>query len=391
MATGCEAAVQGGNGVSMEQVERLVRSDRAAVRRKNLAFAAALAVAVLVSLCLGVSRTGVVYSPLDVLGCYAGWLKVNVGALFVPSLALGQADILARYPMYYEVTTRFVYTVVTLVCGVMLAVSGMLYQNVFRNPIAAPTMLGVSNGISCGLVLLVAAYGTRAAYMTGQRYLYCFAGGVAVLALVMGLGRLASGRRGLNLVDMLLVGTIVSSLLGTVVSYVTNYLFDDAQWLVYYEINNVTDIDASGFTLAVLFVAAAASFVPVFLMRFRLNCIAFADQDMRLLGIKPTLLRFAALACGSLMILTAQTFCGTVSMVSLVVPFIARAVYGSEFRKQLAGNALIGALVLLVCRDAVSFVPFVGDGVPLGTMVTFVTLPAFVGVMAMAQRQWTDR
>jgi ABC-type Fe3+-siderophore transport system permease subunit len=78
-------------------------------------------------------------------------------------------------------------------------------------------------------------------------------------------------------------------------------------------------------------------------------------------------------------------------MVSLVVPFAARAVFGSEFRKQLLGNVLLGALVLLVCRDLVSCIPFVGDGVPLGTMVTFVTLPAFVWVMAIAQRQWNDK
>lgn len=367
-----------------------MRADRAGSRRKSLALAAAILAATLLSLCQGVSAPGTFYTPAQVAGCVAGWLELNVGAVFAPSLALRESEVLAAYPMYFEVATRVVYTVVTLVCGALLALSGMLYQNVFRNPIAAPTMLGVTSGVTCGMVALVAVFGTQALYLTGQRYLYCFVGGLAVLVLVMGLGRLASGPRGLNLVDMLLVGTIVSSLLGTTVSYVVNYRFTDSQWLVYYAVSNATDLDASPFSLAVLAAATLASVGPVAALRFRMNAIALSGQETRLLGIRPTGLRALALASGSLMILTAQTLCGAVSMVSLVVPFLARAVYGSEFRRQMAGNVLIGALVLLVCRDIVSAIPFVGTGVPLGTAVTVVTLPAFAWVMAVFQKQWAQ-
>lgn len=377
--------------VSFEQARDRFDADRRALRRKNLALGVALAAVALASLCLGVSEVGLFYSPADVLGVFAGWFKLNVVAAFRPSVLIEKAAILEAYPMYYEVVTRFSYTVVTVLCGAMLAVSGMLYQNVFRNPIAAPTMLGVSNGIAVGIVALVAAYGSAAVYMTGKRYLYCYLGGLAVLVAVVGLGRLASGKRSLDLVDTLLVGTVLSSLLGTVVTYVVNYVFDDAQWEAYYEISNATDLDASVGSVAVLAVSALVTFAPIVAFRFRMNCVAFDNDDMRLFGVNPTGMRFVALACGSLMILTAQTFCGTVSMVSLVVPFVSRALFGSEFRRQLCGNALIGALVLLVCRDLVSLVPFVGAGVPLGTMVTFVTLPAFVWVMAAAQRQWADR
>lgn len=393
MATGYNDIIaQGVEGkVSFDEAERLFRVDRMSVRRKNLIFGGVLLLVVLFSLCQGVSVVGLVYSPLDVLGCYAAWIKLNIGSIFVPSLVLEKTAVLEAYPMFYEVTTRFSYTFITVVCGVMLAVSGMLYQNVFRNPIAAPTMLGVSNGISVGQVLLVWVYGTAAAYRTSERYAFCLIGGALVLAVVIIGGKIAGGKRPLNVVDMMLVGTIVSSLLGTVINYVVNYLFTDTYWQAYYNLNNAIDLDASPFSLAVLTVAALITFAPVMAFRFRMNCIAFSDDDMRLFGIDPTALRVVALVCGSVMILVAQTFCGTVSMVSLVVPFIARAVYGSEFRRQMMGNVLIGALLLLVCRDLVSLIPFVGTGVPLGTMVTFVTLPAFCWVMAAAQKQWGDK
>lgn len=389
MATGTSAVgVQPLSSISIDETLATIRKDRKASRRKSLIIALAILIVALFSLCQGVSTPGTLYSPAQVLGSLAGWFELNVGAIFVPTLALNQSEILAAYPMYYEVTTRVVYTLVTLVCGALLALSGMLYQNVFRNPIAAPTMLGVTSGVTCGMVALVAVYGAQAVYLTGQRYLYCFLGGIAILLVVMGLGRLASGSRGLNLVDMLLVGTIISSLLGTTVSYVINYRFTDSQWLTYYNVSNATDLDASPFSLVVLAIATVLSVTPVVAMRFRMNAIALSDSEIRLLGIRPTGLRVIALASGSLMILTAQTLCGAVSMVSLVVPFLARAIYGSEFRKQMVGNVLIGALVLLICRDLVSAIPFVGTGIPLGTMVTVVTLPAFAWVMAVFQKQW---
>lgn len=393
MATGYDDIIaQNTEGlVSFDEARRRLRVDRLSVRRKNLIFGIVLALVVVFSLCQGVSSVGLIYSPLDVIGCYASWIKLNIGAVFVPSLALEKTAVLAAYPMFNEVVTRFSYTIITVVCGVMLSVSGMLYQNVFRNPVAAPTMLGVSNGISVGQVLLVLVYGTAAAYRTSERYAFCIIGGAIVLALVVVLGKLASGKRPLNVVDMMLVGTIISSLLGTVVNYVVNYVFTDTYWQAYYNLNNAVDLDASPFSVGILLACAFVSLAPVVAFRFRMNCIAFSDEDMRLFGIDPTRLRVVALVCGSVMILVAQTFCGTVSMVSLVVPFIARAVYGSEFRKQMMGNVLIGALLLLACRSLVSVVPFVGTGIPLGTMCTFVTLPAFCWVMVAVQKQWSDK
>lgn len=364
--TGAPAAGPGaaaGMAVSFEESRRRLREDRARARGKNLALGACLLALCLASLCLGVSSTGLVYSPARVWGCVCGWFTLNVASFFDPSALLQKAQVLQAFPMYYEVQARAVYTAVTVVCGALLAVSGMLYQSAFRNPIAAPAMLGVSSGVTLGLVALVWLYGASATYMASRRYLFSFIGGLAVLLLVMGLGKLVSGRRPINLINMLLVGSIASSLLGTVATYITNYVFDDTQWLAFYDIENAVDLDATGFTLAALGVAAAVSMAPVVAMRFRLNCVAFSDDDMRVLGVNPNATRFVALAAGSLMILTAQAFCGAVSMVSLVVPFAARAVFGCEFRRQLLGNVLLGALARSV-SCAYSRIQFTPDVMP---------------------------
>ncbi|MBM6998773.1 iron ABC transporter permease [bacterium] len=388
------AGAQAGRGrrrvlVPGAEVERRARADRARTRGRVWAIALATLALALFSLCEGISSPGTLYAPAQVLGCYAGWLRLHVVAAFVPAAALDEGAIVAALPMYYEVTARVAYTVVTLACGAMLAVSGMLYQLAFRNPIAAPAMLGVSSGAQAAVVALVAGAGAQAAYLTGTRYLYSIVGGLAAMALVLALGALASGRgRGLDMVSTLLIGTIVSSAVGAVSGYVVNYLFDDAQWLAWYAIANVTDLDVSGVTFALLGAALLVALAPVVALRFRLNALSFPDPDARALGVRPLALRALAMACGSVMILVAQALCGAVSMVSLVVPFAARAVFGVEFRRQLAGSVWLGALALMACRDVASLIPLAGTGVPLGSVATIVLLPAFAWVMVAAQRQW---
>lgn len=390
MATGSNIASTPavGGGITQAQSSQLMLQDKRSVRRKTLLLGALLLAAVLLSLGISVTQTGSYSTPAEVAACYARWLKVNIGGLFNPAWIQTLPQIAAELPMYGDVCSRAARTLVSLEAGALLALSGMLYQNVFRNPIAAPTMLGVSSGISLGVLALVYLYGTAATTLVGTRYLYSFIGGCAVLAVVIGAGRFIGGARGFSLVDMLLVGSILSSIIGTVVTYVTNYVFTDAQWEVYFDLNNVTSVETSGTSLIVITAAFALCLLPVVLLRFRLNVIALSEEDIRMLGVSPAGLRAVALGCGSVMIMVAQMFAGTVSMVSLVVPFATRALYGSEFRRQIWGNVLMGALILVLCRDLVDLIPFVGDGIPLGTMVSFVMLPAFAWVMAYGSKQF---
>ena len=137
-----------------------------------------------------------------------------------------------------------------------------------------------------------------------------------------------------------------------------------------------------------LLAGGVAVFIPIVLFRFRLNVVAFSDAEMRLLGVNADALRMVALVCGSLMILTAQVNAGQVAMVSLVVPFIVRAVFGSEFRKQLVGNVLCGAIVLLAASDVVSLVVLHMIDFNLNLVINVGILPLYVWMIAIGQRSW---
>ncbi len=294
-----------------------------------------------------------------------------------------------EWPIYLALPSRAGVIGITLVCAVLLSISGMLYQNVFKNPIAGPGMLGISSGVSLGVMLVVYIYGSSASSHTLERYIFCYGFGAIILAFVILAGRKLSGKgRPFDIVTMLLIGSILSQLVGFVVQYVTLYVMDPDIYQIYLTVSQMLEVDTSALSWLCLGIVCAITLIPIFLLRFRLNALAFDEQEVKLLGINFTALRAVALILGALMILAAQIHVGTVAMVSLIVPFLSRSWFGCEFRKQLIGNVCISTILLLVCRDIVDLIPFVGGGIGIGSAVSVLALPLFLLIMAKHMRGW---
>lgn len=383
--------------ISLEQTDRLMADEHAALRRKVIACVVTLAVLSFFSLSImgAAGRDYAFVSEYEVLSpiqvAYVLYLHAynfigSVTHLFSP---YEQAWLMENAYGYYAIPERAGVIGITLVCAVLLAVSGALYQAVFRNPIAGPGMLGVGSGVSMGMMLLVYLFGASASGMLVERYAYCYGFGAAILAFVIFMGRKLSGKgKPYDIVTMLLLGSILSQLLGFVVSYVTLFVMDPGTYEMYYALSQMLVVDTSPVSWACLGVATLVSFVPIWHMRFKLNALAFDEQEVRLLGINATALRALALVCGAIMILAAQIHTGAVAMVSLIVPFLSRSWFGCEFRKQLAGNICIGTILLLVCRDVADLIPFVGDGIAIGSIVAVFAMPLFLVIVAKSLRGW---
>ena len=352
--------------------------DAASVRIKLIVLVAALVVMCLFCLCFSTAARWFV-SPAHVIECYGLWFQQLYCSFADPGSVLAPIEITTIIPDYYQVINQAGVTFVTALSGCLLALAGTLYQNVFRNPIASPSMLGVSSGIQVGLVILVAIFGLEAAGMFATRYLFCYVAVIIVLALVFALSKLMTIRgQSVSTMNILLVAMMVAALADIVSAYISAYFFDIDQWFVYSGLVEVVAVNTSTTAIAVLVGSTIISVIPVALLRFRLNMLSFSDADMRLLGVKPSVLRAIALVCGTIMMLASELAVGTVALISLVVPNISRALFGAEFRRQFAGNCLIGACLLTLCRIISFMVPYVSGGFPIGVVVSFVVLPAFV-------------
>lgn len=366
---------------------KLMAYDRASLRRKT-AIAGLLLVAIaLLSACIDLYQ-GRIASPIEAFWCYGTWIAQTIAGL-TGQQTMTAAELMDIQPSYYSLLGRAGTTVITALAGALLALSGSLYQSVFKNPIASPSMLGVSSGIQMGYVILVLAFGTAATEMIAWRYGLAYGFALMMLILMFALSKLISGKgKPLNIINMLVIGMILSQLSGVVVTYCSWYLFDDEMWTVYNNLSEVLSIDTSATALGILLVMTVVSVMPVVLLRFRLNILSFSESDMRMLGVDSHRIQLIALASGTLMMIAAQVAVGTVAMISLVVPHVSRALFGAEFRKQFVGNMLLGALILVLCRTVLSFIPSVGMWLPIGTVVSIVVLPAFVWIIATQQRSW---
>jgi len=252
-------------------------------------------------------------------------------------------------------------------------------------------MLGVSSAIQLGDVILVLVFNTAAASQLGYRYLICYACVIVVTTLLFVFGQAMTGKhRPLNVVNLLLIATVLNQIIGVIITYVTTYLFTVELWEVYNTMSEALSVNTSFVSWATLLVTSLVGLVPVALLRFRFNGLNFEDTEMRMLGIDAPRLRLIALLCGTVLLMAAQVQMGTVAMLALVVPHMSRMVFGAEFRKQFWGNVLMGAALLMFCRDVVGFIPFVGNLIPVSTVLNFVVMPFFVWMIAKQQRGWSE-
>ena len=378
--------------ISIGETDRLAAKDRASMRTKCIVSTVILVVAVIFA--LGLTGATVewgpeyhVYTPLEVFAAIGENIYNLLAKLeFVDAHNI---DYLNEWPLVHDIMNRIGVIAITLVCAALLALSGMLYQNVFRNPIAGPGILGVSSGVSLANALMVLIFGAEAATMIVPRYAMSYIFGALIIIVVMIAGFKMTGKgKPLDVVNMMLVGSVLSQMVGFIVTFITSYLVDEDVYDDYVSLSEMLTVDTSLFSYICLGIVVAVTLVPVWMMRFKLNALSFEEQEVRLMGIDLTPLRTVALIAGGLMMLAAQVHIGAVSMVAIIVPFLSRSIFGCEFRKQLVGNVFIAMILLTVCRCVVDLIPFVGDGLGIGSAVSLFALPLFLLIVAFHMRGW---
>ena len=365
----------------------LYMDERQQRRRKNCIIGAVTVFVSILSLFINTGYGGF-FNPGDVFASYGMWFSQTFAGI-TGAATLSGNELIAQCPDYYFIINRVAITLMTIICGAVLAVAGTLYQSAFRNPIASPSVLGISSAIQLGNVILVLVLNTAAATALGWRYLICYLCVVVVMALLFGFARLMTGKdRPLNVVNLLLIATIINQIIGVVVTYVTTFVFSLEQWEIYNNISEALTVSLDPLSWVVLLVTCAVGIIPIALLRFRLNGLNFGDTDMKMLGIDAPKLRLIALLCGTVLLMATQVQMGTIAMLALVVPHVSRMIFGAEFRKQFWGNVMLGAALLVLCRDIVSFIPVLGAILPVSVVLNFVILPVFVWMLATQQRGW---
>lgn len=278
-------------------------------------------------------------------------LSILLVLLFVADVFTGMADVSWRDLAGDGLGARILWSLripralTAVLAGVGLSLSGLAMQTLFRNPLAGPSVLGVSSGATLGVALLVVLGGTLGFVVGSAGTAFCaVVGAVAVLLLVLAIS--ASVR---NNVTLLIVGLMVSSITGALVNVLQNMADPDSlKLLITWTLGSLNMVGWN--EMCYLFpLVLAGSLVSVCLIK-PLNGLALGEEYAASLGIRVKRVRTWLILASGVMAGAITAFCGPIAFVGVAVPHLARGVFrSSNHQVTLPGTILMGADLLLVC------------------------------------------
>ena len=255
--------------------------------------------------------------------------------------------------------------------GCALSAAGTAYQSVFRNPMAAPDILGASSGACFGAALAILLGLGR-----GAVTVLAFAASLATVALVYVIARRI---RGNQVVNLLLSGIMISSLFSAGTSYIklvadpTNQLPAITYWLM----GSLSGTRMQDVAFALL--PIAAGLIPLLLLRWRINLLTLDEEEARSMGVNATALRLVVILCATVLTAASVSVSGMIGWVGLVIPHLSRKLVGNDCRRLLPAAMLLGAIFLLLV-DNVSR-NLLAVEIPIGILTAFIGAPFFIYLM----------
>jgi len=266
-----------------------------------------------------------------------------------------------------------------LLVGAALAAAGTAYQGMFRNPLVSPDILGVSTGAALGAVLSI--FFSASIFLT---QLFAFAGGLAAVGLVYGVGSRLRGHD--PLLALVLTGVVIGTLLGAAIALLKVLAdpYNQLPAITFWLLGSLASISPRDLALAAPL--ALLGLAPMLLLRWRMNLLALPDDEARALGVDTTRLRTLVVACATLMTASVVALSGIIGWVGLLIPHAARLLVGPDFGRLLPLAMLMGAAFMLavdtLCRTLATI------EVPPGVLTALIGTPFFLWLFALSRRSW---
>jgi len=261
--------------------------------------------------------------------------------------------------------------------GAALALAGVVFQALLRNPLASPDTLGVSAGAALGAVLAITFNADFTLLGVTAVPLASFAGSIGALIIVYGLS--AARRRGTSTLVLLLAGVTLTSLLSAISAFV-RYLADftetlrTVRWLM-------GSLDVGAFTpIAVAIVPMGIAIMGFAMLPRVLDLISMGTESASARGVDVARAERVALVSASLATGSAVALAGPIGFVGIVVPHLVRLLVGADHRVVLPASALFGASFLIAC-DLIARIAVAPTEVPVGVVTALIGGPFFLWLL----------
>ena len=273
--------------------------------------------------------------------------------------------------------------ILALLVGSVLAILGAVMQGLFRNPLADPSLIGVSGGASVGAsIVIVTVGGAMLSPLAGLSMvaLGAFIGGVITTLVVY---RVATSSLGTSVTTMLLAGIAIGAIAGAFNSLLS--YFSDNQMLRQISVWQMGNLGEANWQKASLMAAVSLIIFSLLPSHAKsLNAFLLGESEARHLGIDVQRIKRQLIFLTALGVGVSVALAGLIGFVGLVIPHMVRLLIGPDHRALLPASALAGASLLLIA-DSIARVVVLPAELPTGILTALLGAPFFV-VLLLKQR-----
>lgn len=314
-------------------------------------------------------------------------LNLALGSVYIPfgdvvGILTGQD---AQQEVWYNIVmkTRLPQTITAMACGAGLSVAGLQMQTVFRNPLAGPSVLGISSAASLGVALVVLFSGALGGGLLTQFGVFgntaltlaAMAGAMSVMALIVYLSRKVESSVTLLVVGVL-IGYIASAIIG-VLKYFSSE--EDVHAYVIWGLGSFARVTGGQ---VYVFAGLMAVLLPITMLLIKpLDILLLGEQYARNLGLNLNRTRTLVITSAGALVAIVTAYCGPIMFLGLAVPHICRALFAtSSHRILMPATLLCGASLALLC-NLIARLPGFEGALPINSVTALIGAPVALSVL----------
>lgn len=303
-------------------------------------------------------------SPISVLG------EVISGS---PTVSLSE-----KYVIW---DVRLARIVMAILIGSILAVAGTTMQGMFKNPLATPDLIGITAGatLMAAITIVLGGFFRHLLPEFLQFSMLSIAAFIGALLTTFAVYRMSTTQGKTNVVIMLLSGVAITALGFACVGFLI-YLSKDEQLrdLTFWNLGSLSG--ATWMKNGILFAVMIISYSILIHRGKALNAMMLGEKDAEHLGINVEKIKKQIVVLTALMIGTSVAFAGNIGFVGLIVPYILRLIFKSNYQIILPMSAVMGSILLLVA-DTFSRTIVAPSEIPIGVITAFLGSPVFIAIL----------
>ncbi len=281
------------------------------------------------------------------------------------------------------VKSRVPQALTAIAAGAGLSVAGLQMQTVFRNPLAGPSVLGISSGASLGVAFVVLLSGSlggvalsRMGYIGDVAMsVAAIVGSLAVMSLILYVAQKVRGN-----VTLLIIGVMIGYLANAIIGVMKFFSAEeDVKAYVVWGLGSFARV--SGDAMMLFIVLMAVLLPPAFLLVKTMNLLLLGDDYARNLGLDVHRARMRVIVSSGVLVAIVTAYCGPVMFIGLAVPHLCRAIFRtSDHRILMPGTMLTGAALALLC-NLIARIPGFEGALPVNSVTALVGAPVVAFIL----------